>query len=498
MVLRCTTFAYFRCIAAASGLLLVQCASAADWVRVATSSEGSFYVDTSSTSRDGRHTLATVKAVFKDMQIGPSGVGYLISISQRRVVCASKEMASVEVKYFDGKDRLVDTQRNATLAWNTPKDGTIAEAIVKGVCGVEPSASAPSAPQPKEKFTAFSKDDDEEWSLVNESLAFNGKRFDAVVLRELTKPLTDDKTSKEVKFFFTRVEGDCGRSMLGIVEQKAFDDQGEFVRTLHVSDSEKQPKQYASGTVAYLLLTTVCSSKGYQVTASKAGSASAKSKEPAPSQQRAARSSGSAFAVTATGHLLTNNHVVKDCETLAVSAPGVAPARGRVIARDDRNDLALVQAPLATPTYAAFRTSPMRPGESIVALGFPLKGVLANEVNVSTGTVSALAGIANDTSKLQISAPIQPGNSGGPLLDSTASISGIVVEKLDALAMARSSGTIPEGIAFGIKSELAVLFLRSAGVEPRMAPLTLPRLDGVEVAQRGRPMTYLLECEVRS
>jgi len=130
-----------------------------------------------------------------------------------------------------------------------------------------------------------------------------------------------------------------------------------------------------------------------------------------------------------------------------------------------------------------------------VALGFPLKGLLASEVNVSTGTVSALAGIANDTSKLQLSAPIQPGNSGGPLLDATGAVSAIVVEKLDALAMAKATGTIPEGIAFGVKGEIAVLFLRSAGVEPRMATQGMPRLEASEVAQRGRPMIYLLECE---
>ena len=130
----------------------------------------------------------------------------------------------------------------------------------------------------------------------------------------------------------------------------------------------------------------------------------------------------------------------------------------------------------------------------MVALGYPLRGLLATEANVSTGTVSALAGIKNDSSKMQIQAPVQPGNSGGPLMDLTGAVVGIVVEKLDALAVAKVSGDIPQNINFAVKGELAVLFLRSAGIDPRMSQGAL-RQDASEVAARSKPTTFLIECK---
>jgi S1-C subfamily serine protease len=66
----------------------------------------------------------------------------------------------------------------------------------------------------------------------------------------------------------------------------------------------------------------------------------------------------------------------------------------------------------------------MRPGDSVVAIGYPFHGLLTFDFTVTTGIVSSLSGILNDTRYLQISAAVQPGNSGGPLLDPTGRLSG--------------------------------------------------------------------------
>lgn len=73
----------------------------------------------------------------------------------------------------------------------------------------------------------------------------------------------------------------------------------------------------------------------------------------------------------------------------------------------------------------------------MVAFGFPLPGLLASEGNVSTGVLSATAGLQNDIRFVQISAPVQAGNSGSPLLDASGHVIGVVVAKLDALRIAR-------------------------------------------------------------
>ena len=135
-----------------------------------------------------------------------------------------------------------------------------------------------------------------------------------------------------------------------------------------------------------------------------------------------------------------------------------------VVARDQENDLALLAAPVSLPA-ADFRGDPaIRAGDSVVAVGFPLHGLLASEANVTTGTVSALAGIGDDDRFLQMTVPVQPGNSGGPLLDLQGRVVGVVVAKLDAVRVASVTGDIPQNVNFAIKADVVQNFLRASGV----------------------------------
>ena len=77
--------------------------------------------------------------------------------------------------------------------------------------------------------------------------------------------------------------------------------------------------------------------------------------------------------------------------------------------------------------------------------------MLGSQLKVSTGIVSATVGLLDDISQLQISAPIQPGNSGGPLLDEYGNVAGVVVAKLRALAVAKATGDIPQNVNFAVK-----------------------------------------------
>jgi S1-C subfamily serine protease len=136
-------------------------------------------------------------------------------------------------------------------------------------------------------------------------------------------------------------------------------------------------------------------------------------------------SSGSGVVINAKGEVLTNAHVVENCQSITVRlAPGNSEV-GVLVASDEKNDLALVRLKdnrNPPSSVAVFREgAPVRPGDTIVALGYPLSGLLSSDANVSVGNVSALAGLRDDSRYLQISAPVQPGNSGGPLLDANAS-----------------------------------------------------------------------------
>ena len=199
--------------------------------------------------------------------------------------------------------------------------------------------------------------------------------------------------------------------------------------------------------------------------------------------------------VSSAGNLLTNSHVVRECASVDVLLPSGETVSARVVARDTRNDLALVSVSHPFLSVASFRRNPIRSGEDIIALGYPYRGLLASDVNVSVGIVSAMAGLLNDTSQLQISAPVQPGNSGGPLLDQTGAIAGVVVAKLDALAVAKVVGDIPQNVNFAIKSEVAQSFLRSNGIEPLVAPSAAKRAPVADLVQTARGYTLLIECD---
>jgi hypothetical protein len=213
---------------------------------------------------------------------------------------------------------------------------------------------------------------------------------------------------------------------------------------------------------------------------------------------RAETFTGSGVVIGTKGEILTNSHVVEACQTITVKLASGSSQLSTLVARDERNDLAVIRLSRidnSPASIAMFREGlPVRAGDAIVALGYPLSGVLATEANVSVGNVSALAGVADDSRYLQISAPVQPGNSGGPLLDASGHLVGIVTAKLNALRMARYTGDIPENVNFALKAEVARTFLDSKGIKYQMERSD-KQLSPADVGEVGRPFTVHIECE---
>jgi S1-C subfamily serine protease len=192
------------------------------------------------------------------------------------------------------------------------------------------------------------------------------------------------------------------------------------------------------------------------------GTATAGNGERKPSP--AAPSAGSGFFVNDRGAVITNEHAVNGCSSLSVNVRGeFFPAR--LIAADAVNDLAVLQVAAISPSPALrLRATPPRLAEPVVALGFPLPGLLAPTVGASLGAVSALGGLQGDTRFIQISAPVQPGNSGGPVIDTSGAVVGVVVSKLNALRVATSTGDIPQNVNFAIGLRTVQSFLDARGV----------------------------------
>ncbi len=223
--------------------------------------------------------------------------------------------------------------------------------------------------------------------------------------------------------------------------------------------------------------------------------------KPAPLRpgERAGRerpdSTGTSF-IAATGRLLTNNHVVEGCARMVARNFTGQEQAARVLATDRKRDLALLEVPPAFGPALTFRAGPeVKRGESVVTYGFPLFGLLSAGPTLTTGDVSALSGLRDNQNDYQISAPVQPGNSGGPLLDQQGNVIGVVVAKLNAARIAEmTDGDIPQNVNFAVKGGPAVDFLREQGVVPKTAVSDGPAKGAAVVGDIANPSTMFLQC----
>jgi serine protease Do len=200
-------------------------------------------------------------------------------------------------------------------------------------------------------------------------------------------------------------------------------------------------------------------------------------------------STGTGFYVSERGHLLTNNHVVETCSEISVRQPGHTALRARLVARDAANDLAVL-----TTDFPQKVVPPLsiraRLGESVYVYGYPQSSVLASTGNFTIGSVTATAGSGDDTRKIQISAPVQQGNSGGPALDQFGNVIGVVQSKQVAFA----SGDVPQNVNFAIKSTIVLNFLEANGVEAPINVRTVDPMDGAAIAEKARDFTVQIAC----
>lgn len=199
---------------------------------------------------------------------------------------------------------------------------------------------------------------------------------------------------------------------------------------------------------------------------------------------------GSGFIVSTTGHLVTNAHVVEDCSAIRTVGHGTT----RVLAVEPASDLALLKLDDYEGNTVTLRQGRgIRLGENVVVIGYPLSGVLSSGPNVTSGNVSSLAGPGDDRRLIQISAPIQAGNSGGPVLDDAGNLVGVVVSKLDAIAIVAQTGDLPQNVNFAIGLGTVQAFLDGHSVAYELATSDRSRSTS-DIAETARGYTLMLEC----
>lgn len=210
--------------------------------------------------------------------------------------------------------------------------------------------------------------------------------------------------------------------------------------------------------------------------------------EPAPEQDHGT-AFGTGFRVSGEGDYLTNAHVVEGCKVIKVG-----DLAATVAATDESFDLALLHVDGEAGTNPAhFAEKPARLNSDITVVGYPLPDLLGG-LNVTRGSVTSLKGMGGDAVRMQISAPVQPGNSGGPVLNGEGLVVGVVVSKLDAKLVSDAIGDIPQNVNFAIRAEIAKLFLYQNGVEPIEAQ-DAESLAPETIADQAQDFTRLITCD---
>ncbi len=236
-------------------------------------------------------------------------------------------------------------------------------------------------------------------------------------------------------------------------------------------------------------------------------------KTPQPTPEPKLSTSGSGFFVSKSGHVITNQHVIDDCNRVSVGDNAKKQVTADVLETDRRNDLALLKisslkmasvetksliqklgikiVPLASD--GLLRSEDVDLGEKVLVAGYPYGEMFSNSIKVTGGMVSANRGLGDDTGQFQMDAAVQPGNSGGPIYDENGNIVGVVVAQLNKMKFAKESGSMPENVNFGIKASTVRQFLSSSGLPTKWSKRSkvMSTRDLAKIAKR---QTVMVMC----
>ena len=243
--------------------------------------------------------------------------------------------------------------------------------------------------------------------------------------------------------------------------------------------------------------------------------------EKPPSSEIVVATSGSGFFVSKLGHVVTNEHVVKECKTITVGDNANQQISVEVIDTDRKNDLALVklsstsmasaetkslisklgiqiasksgQSAIPLSSNGLLRSDDVELGETVMVAGYPFGNIFSNAIKVTGGMVSAIRGMGDDSGQFQMDAAVQPGNSGGPIYDENGNIVGVVVSQLNKLNFAKAIGSLPENVNFGIKASTVRQFLTSSGLPTKWSERSQP-MSTKELAKIAKSQTVMVVC----
>ena len=205
-----------------------------------------------------------------------------------------------------------------------------------------------------------------------------------------------------------------------------------------------------------------------------------------------ATKTGSGFAITANGYIVTNCHVVEDSSKITLVRGGLEyPAT--IVAVDESNDIAILKISSSTIPLPLITSRKTKIGNAVYSMGFPNVQLQGLSPKFTSGLISSLTGLRDDPKHFQISVPIQPGNSGGALVDNRGNVIGVVTAKLSQKAAINTTGTIAENVNYALKSSYVLILLESLPeISDKLMDENSSEMPSNKIAEKLQNSTYFI------
>ena len=209
-------------------------------------------------------------------------------------------------------------------------------------------------------------------------------------------------------------------------------------------------------------------------------------------KKESALKTGSGFAITANGYIVTNCHVVEDSSKITLVREGLEyPAT--IVAADESNDIAILKISSSTIPLPLITSRKTKIGNAVYSMGFPNVQLQGLSPKFTSGLISSLTGLRDDPKHFQISVPVQPGNSGGALVDNRGNVIGVVTAKLSQKAAINTTGTIAENVNYALKSSYVLILLESLPeISDKLMDENSSEMPSDKIAEKLQNSTYFI------
>lgn len=172
---------------------------------------------------------------------------------------------------------------------------------------------------------------------------------------------------------------------------------------------------------------------------------------------------GTGFFVTNDGVMITSQHVIKDANKISVmDVDNGIQLPAELLASDPVNDIAIIKIEGKSKPIPLSGHSTLTTSDEVLALGYPLNTRQVQEQKMTFGRITSLSGVKGEERMMQIDVPLQPGNSGGPLLNKKGVAIGVIVTNNEEILLSRAGGSLPPNINLAVKIDYILPVLREA------------------------------------